>query len=47
MKRSCGRFSFYTNNLLGVDSDEDVASADVPVNYYDLVPEVLSEEDQL
>jgi hypothetical protein len=38
---------FDTNNLLGVDSDEDLASADVPVNYYDLVPEVLSEEDQL
>ncbi len=38
---------FDTNNLLGVDSDEDVASADVPVNYYDLVPEILSEEDQL
>ena len=38
---------FDTNNLLGVDSDEDVASSDVPVNYYDLVPEILSEEDQL
>jgi hypothetical protein len=37
---------FDTNNLLGVDSDEDVGE-DVPVNYYDLVPEVLSEEDQL
>ncbi len=37
---------FDTNNLLGVDSDEDV-DEDVPVNYYDLVPEVLSEEDQL
>jgi hypothetical protein len=38
---------FDTNNLLGVDSDEDVASADVPVNYYDLVPEMFSEEGQL
>ena len=38
---------FATNNLLGVDSDEDVASADVPVNYYDLVPEMFSEEGQL
>ncbi len=38
---------FDTNNLLGMDSDEDVASADVPVNYYDLVPEILSEGDQL
>jgi hypothetical protein len=38
---------FDTNNLLGVDSDEDVALADVPVSYYDLVPEILSEEDQL
>jgi hypothetical protein len=38
---------FDTNNLLGVDSDEDVASSDAPVNYYDLVPEILSEEDQL
>ncbi len=37
---------FDTNNLLGVDSDEDV-DEDVPVNYYDLVPEILSEEDQL
>jgi hypothetical protein len=37
---------FDTNNLLGVDSDEDV-DEDVPVNYHDLVPEVLSEEDQL
>jgi hypothetical protein len=37
---------FDTNNLLGVDSDE-VVDEDVPVNYYDLVPEILSEEDQL
>jgi hypothetical protein len=37
---------FDTNNLLGVDSDEDV-DEDVPVNNYDLVPEILSEEDQL
>ncbi len=37
---------FDTNNLLGVDSDEDV-DEDVPVNYYDLDPEILSEEDQL
>jgi hypothetical protein len=38
---------FDTNNLLGVDSDEDMASADVPLNYYDLVPEMFSEEGQL
>jgi hypothetical protein len=38
---------FDTNNLLGVDSDEDVVSADVPVNYYDFVPEMFSEEGQL
>jgi hypothetical protein len=37
---------FDTNNLLGVDSDEDV-DEDVPVNYHDLVPEILSEDDQL
>jgi hypothetical protein len=37
---------FDTNNLLGVDSDEDV-DEDVLMNYYDLVPEILSEEDQL
>ncbi len=37
---------FDTNNLLGVDSDEDV-DEDVPVNYHDIVPEILSEEDQL
>ncbi len=38
---------FDTNNLLGVDSDEDMASGDVPVNYYDFVPEMFSEEGQL
>jgi hypothetical protein len=37
---------FDTNNLLGGDADEDV-DEDVPVNYHDLVPEILSEEDQL
>ncbi len=37
---------FDTNNLLGVDSDEDV-DEDVPVNYTDFVPESLSEDDQL
>ncbi len=37
---------FDTNNLLGVDADEDV-DEDVTVNYHDLVPEILSEEDQL
>ena len=37
---------FDTNNLLGVDSDDDVDEV-VPVNYHDLVPEVLSEEGQL
>jgi hypothetical protein len=37
---------FDTNNLLGVDSDEDV-DEDVPLNYYDLIPEILSEEGQL
>ncbi|MFN9900483.1 MAG: hypothetical protein ACK55Z_17180, partial [bacterium] len=37
---------FDTNNLLGADSDEDV-DEDVPVNYYDLVPEMFSEEGQL
>jgi hypothetical protein len=37
---------FDTNNLLGVDSDEDL-DEDVPVNYHDLVPEILSEDDQL
>ncbi len=38
---------FDTNDLLGEDSDEDVASTDAPVNYYDLVPEILSDDDQL
>ncbi len=37
---------FDTNNLLGVDSDEDL-DEDVPVNYLDFVPESLSEDDQL
>ncbi len=37
---------FDTNNLLGVDSDDDV-DEDVPVNYHDLVPEIFSEEGQL
>jgi hypothetical protein len=37
---------FDTNNLLGVDSDEDV-DEEIPVNYHDLVPEVLLEEGQL
>jgi hypothetical protein len=36
---------FDTNNLLGVDSDEDI-DEDVPMNY-DVVPEILSEDDQL
>jgi hypothetical protein len=37
---------FDTNNLLGVDSDDDVDEV-VPVNYHDLVPEMFSEEGQL
>ena len=37
---------FDTNNLLGVDSDDDVDDV-VPVNYHDLVPEMFSEEGQL
>jgi hypothetical protein len=37
---------FDTNNLLGVDSDEDVAE-DVPVNCLDYIPGSLSEDDQL
>jgi hypothetical protein len=37
---------FDSNNLLGVDSDDNVAE-DVSVNYYDLVPEMFSEEGQL
>ncbi len=37
---------FDTNNLLGVDSDEDVEE-DVTVKYEDFVPEMFSEEGQL
>jgi hypothetical protein len=37
---------FDTNNLLGVDSEEDLDVEDA-VNYRDLVPEILSEENQL
>jgi hypothetical protein len=37
---------FDTNDLLGVDSDEDV-DEEVPVNYHDFVPEMFSEEGQL
>jgi hypothetical protein len=37
---------FDTNNLLGVDSEEDL-DVEEAVNYEDLVPEVLSEENQL
>jgi hypothetical protein len=37
---------FDTNNLLGVDSEEDLDVEDA-VNYQDLVPEILSEENQL
>jgi hypothetical protein len=37
---------FDTNNLLGVDSDEDVDEV-VLVNYEDFVPEMFSEEGQL
>ncbi len=37
---------FDTNNLLGVDSEEDL-DVEVAVNYDDLVPEILSEEGQL
>jgi hypothetical protein len=37
---------FDTNNLLGVDSEEDL-DVEVAVNYHDLVPEILSEEGQL
>jgi hypothetical protein len=37
---------FDTNNLLGVDSEEDL-DVEVSVNYHDLVPEILSEEGQL
>ncbi len=37
---------FDTNNLLGVDSEEDL-DVEEAVNYEDLVPEILSEENQL
>jgi hypothetical protein len=37
---------FDTNNLLGVDSEEDLDVEDA-VEYEDLVPEILSEENQL
>ncbi|MFN9906359.1 MAG: hypothetical protein ACK56F_09580, partial [bacterium] len=37
---------FDTNNLLGVDSDEDVDEV-VSVNYEDFVPEMFSDEGQL
>jgi hypothetical protein len=37
---------FDTNNLLGVDSEEDLDVEDA-VNYQDLVPEIISEENQL
>jgi hypothetical protein len=37
---------FDTNNLLGVDSEEDLDVEGV-VNYEDLVPDILSEENQL
>ena len=37
---------FDTNNLLGVDSEEDL-DVDGAVNYEDLVSEILSEENQL
>ncbi len=37
---------FDTNNLLGVDSEEDLDVEDAE-NYQDLVPEILSEENQL
>jgi hypothetical protein len=37
---------FDTNNLLGVDSEEDLDVEDAK-NYQDLVPEILSEENQL
>jgi hypothetical protein len=37
---------FDINNLLGVDSEEDL-DVEVAVNYDDLVPEILSEEGQL
>jgi hypothetical protein len=37
---------FDTNNLLGVDSEEDLDVEDA-VNYHDLIPEIVSEENQL
>ncbi len=37
---------FDTNNLLGVDSEEDLGVEDA-VEYEDLVPEILSEENQM
>jgi hypothetical protein len=37
---------FDTNNLLGVDSEEDL-DVEVSVNYHDLVPDIFSEEGQL
>jgi hypothetical protein len=37
---------FDTNNLLGVDSEEDL-DVEEAVNYEDLVPEILSEENQM
>jgi hypothetical protein len=37
---------FDTNNLLGVDSEEDLDVEDA-VNYHDLIPEILSEENQM
>jgi hypothetical protein len=47
MRRLCGRFFFFdTNNLLGVDSEEDL-NVEEAVNYEDLVPEILAEENQL
>ncbi len=42
--QSIARDVFYdTNNLLGVDSEEDFGVEDA-VEYEDLVPEILSEE---
>ncbi|MFO0003184.1 MAG: hypothetical protein ACK559_18845, partial [bacterium] len=37
---------FDTNNLLGVDSEEDL-DVEEAVSYEDLVPEILSEENQM
>ncbi len=47
MKRSCVRSSFDTNNLLGVDSDEDVEEDVVSVKLEDYFSEIFSEEAQL